>query len=176
MSVYFSRFLVTEHVFYRSKFSYAMVNLKPILPGHVLVVPLRTSVHRLQDLSPEEATDFFKTLKIVQGFMLWEHQAPAANLAIQDGPEAGQTVNHLHAHIIPRQRLNNIGDKVYERLDEWNFETRRKEYLTSMPEQGSRMTPDSERKSRTKSEMITEAQHLKFKFDEYMKIHGMSYN
>lgn len=39
------------------------------------------------------------------------------NIAIQDGKEAGQTVPHLHCHIIPRTRNDQIGDEVYHKLE-----------------------------------------------------------
>lgn len=46
------------------------------------------------------------------------YEATSLNIAIQDGAEAGQSVPHVHAHIIPR-RKRDLGstDEVYERLD-----------------------------------------------------------
>ncbi len=52
-------------VFYKSPLCYALVNIKPILPGHVLVVPYR-SVERLTDLTTAEVTDVFTTVQKVQ--------------------------------------------------------------------------------------------------------------
>jgi len=47
--------------------------------------------------------------------------ASSLNIAIQDGVDAGQSVPHVHAHIIPRQRrdLDHLGgtDAIYEMLD-----------------------------------------------------------
>jgi bis(5'-adenosyl)-triphosphatase len=47
--------------------------------------------------------------------------ASSLNIAVQDGPEAGQSVAHVHAHIIPRKRadLDHRGgmDAVYDLLD-----------------------------------------------------------
>jgi bis(5'-adenosyl)-triphosphatase len=45
--------VVTTQVFYATKLSAALVNLKPILPGHSLVIPRRV-VPRYTDLSPDE--------------------------------------------------------------------------------------------------------------------------
>ena len=42
-------------VFYKTAHSFALVNLKPLLPGHVLVCPNRV-VPRLKDLSAEEVS------------------------------------------------------------------------------------------------------------------------
>ncbi|ESZ99100.1 hypothetical protein SBOR_0510 [Sclerotinia borealis F-4128] len=39
------------------------------------------------------------------------------NVAIQDGPESGQTVPHFHCHIIPRTKESTaIGDGIYDKL------------------------------------------------------------
>jgi len=42
-----------------------LVNIKPILPGHVLVIPYRV-VRRLTDLTTEEITDLFTTVQKVE--------------------------------------------------------------------------------------------------------------
>lgn len=38
------------------------------------------------------------------------------NITIQDGKWAGQTVSHLHCHIIPRTKDSTEGDEIYDRL------------------------------------------------------------
>lgn len=47
--------------------------------------------------------------------------ASSLNIAIQDGVDAGQSVPHVHAHVIPRQRrdLDHLGgtDAIYDMLD-----------------------------------------------------------
>lgn len=49
------------------------------------------------------------------------YEASSLNVAIQDGPEAGQSVPHVHAHIIPRKRLDlearGGGDAIYGMLE-----------------------------------------------------------
>ena len=48
-------------VFWESKLSFAFVNIKPVLPGHVLISPKRIEPS-FTDLSPEEAVDIFQGL------------------------------------------------------------------------------------------------------------------
>jgi bis(5'-adenosyl)-triphosphatase len=44
--------------------------------------------------------------------------ASSLNIAIQDGAEAGQSVPHVHAHIIPRKKRDlSSTDEIYEKLD-----------------------------------------------------------
>ncbi|WBW75361.1 bis(5'-nucleosidyl)-tetraphosphatase [Schizosaccharomyces osmophilus] len=113
----FSAFNVTNQVFYQAKHSFAIVNLKPILPGHVLVLPRRV-VPRLRDLSQEEIGDLFESVKKVQSILEKVYTATASNIGIQDGKDAGQTVPHLHVHLIPRKKLDfNENDEVYQHLE-----------------------------------------------------------
>jgi hypothetical protein len=55
LAVQFAQFIVTSQVFYTTKLCAAIVNLKPILPGHSLVIPRRI-VPRYADLSQDEVT------------------------------------------------------------------------------------------------------------------------
>lgn len=115
--VRFGPFIVTSQVFLRTPLSFGLVNLKPILPGHVLVCPNRVT-GRLSDLSAAESTDFYSTVQRVARAIETEYKADALNIAIQDGPLAGQTVPHVHCHIIPR-RLNDLDniDQIYELIN-----------------------------------------------------------
>jgi len=79
------------------------VNLKPLLPGHVLVSPRRI-VPRFNDLSPAEVQDLFLTVQRVSRTIERVFGASSLNIAIQDGKDAGQSVPHVHAHIIPRKQ------------------------------------------------------------------------
>ncbi|KGO73209.1 Histidine triad (HIT) protein [Penicillium italicum] len=118
--IYFGPFPVTPQVFHTTPLSFALVNLKPILPGHVLVSPRRV-VPRVSDLTPAETSDFFLTVRRVGRMVERVHGATSLNIAIQDGVQAGQSVAHVHAHIIPRKAadLDHVGgtDAVYNLLD-----------------------------------------------------------
>jgi len=79
----------------------AFVNLKPLTPGHVLVTPRRV-VPLLQDLTQDEVDDLFKSVRLVQQLIEQHYGASASNLGIQDGKDAGQSVPHVHVHVLPR--------------------------------------------------------------------------
>ncbi|OJJ58882.1 hypothetical protein ASPSYDRAFT_150713 [Aspergillus sydowii CBS 593.65] len=115
--IHFGPFLVTPQVFHQTPLSIALVNLKPILPGHVLISPRRV-VPRVADLSPPETADLFLTVRRVGRMIERVYGATSLNIAIQDGVDAGQSVPHVHAHIIPRRRQDlSSTDEVYEKLD-----------------------------------------------------------
>lgn len=97
--------------------SYALVNLRPVLPGHTLICLVRR-VPRLSQLTTAETSDLFLTVKHVSAMLERVYRADALNVAVQDGVEAGQSVNHVHVHIIPRRKGDvEDGDQVYERMD-----------------------------------------------------------
>ena len=121
---YFHKFLVTDQVFFQSRHSFALVNLKPIVPGHVLVVSNR-NVPRLNDLTDEESIDYMSSIRKVAKFITHHYKSDALNIAIQDGIALGQSVPHLHTHIIPRYSVNNFGDAIYGKLETFSLEMKK---------------------------------------------------
>lgn len=115
----FGPFNVTTQAFYQSTLSFALVNIKPLTKGHVLVCPKRY-VTRVSQMSNEEAVDFYLTVHKVTKAIENFYKADSLNITIQDGPLAGQSVDHVHCHIIPR-RLNDMPsgnvDEIYKLLD-----------------------------------------------------------
>ncbi|EFO28251.2 hydrolase [Loa loa] len=109
----------SEHVFYRSTYTFCFVNRSPVLPGHVLVCPIRNA-KRLTELSLTETSDLFITAKKIQAMLEGCYKATSSTVCVQDGPEAGQTVSHVHVHILPRKKGDVGGDpdNVYRELTE----------------------------------------------------------
>ena len=73
----------------------------PITQGHTLIIPKR-HVGSFFDITPQEHQAMFALLDQEKQNLDKRHQAPAYNIGINDGPAAGQTVPHLHMHLIPR--------------------------------------------------------------------------
>ena len=94
---------IRNQVFYKSNLSFALVNLKPLQAGHVLVCPLR-SVDRIRDLHEDEINDLAKSVLKVRAMLYEQYGALGFNIGIQDGKAAGQSVPHVHVHLIPRGR------------------------------------------------------------------------
>lgn len=73
----------------------------PVNPGHTLVIP-RRHVASWFEATPEERAALVDLLDVVK-CALDEQLAPDGyNVGFNDGPAAGQTVMHLHIHVIPR--------------------------------------------------------------------------
>lgn len=100
----FGKFVIPKaSVFYRSASvdgdtstkTYAFVNLRPIVPGHALVIPSEI-VPTMDDLSEEAYLDMWKTVRKVQAALRQHYTTTTAfNVAVQDGRAAGQSVPHV---------------------------------------------------------------------------------
>lgn len=167
--VYFGPFVVTSQVFYSTNYSMALVNLKPLLPGHVLVSPRRVTP-RLADLSVDEISDLFVTVQRVGRMIERVYQASSLNVALQDGVDAGQSVPHVHAHIIPRRKadLDDKGgsDAIYGMLEgePGNVGRHQHEMWETRPKFPK--VDEQSRNPRDESEMTEEAQKLALELEK----------
>mmetsp|Transcript_25687 Transcript_25687/g.41060 ORF Transcript_25687/g.41060 Transcript_25687/m.41060 type:complete len:244 (-) Transcript_25687:296-1027(-) len=166
----------STQVFIETALSFGLVNLKPVVPGHVLIVSRRV-VPRFSDLTSEETADIWNLAKRVGAVIEPHFGATAGTYAIQDGAAAGQTVPHVHVHVLPRRSGDfPNSDDVYEKIEqsgelpgERNGEDRggRKggedEYGngggdgTATGAAGKKLDLDAERVIRTAAEMAAEA-------------------
>ncbi|KAL6304779.1 HIT-like domain-containing protein [Sparassis latifolia] len=164
----FSTIEVTRQVFYRNTLSYAIVNLKPIVPGHVLVIPTRP-VHRLGDLTPPELSSLMLSVQQVGKVIERVYGADGLTIACQDGKAAGQSVPHVHFHLLPRKlhgdRFAN-NDDIYPALESAEGSLQSSPERTEAADlQRLKVDADDDRKPRTMEDMEKEAQWLKTFFN-----------
>ena len=75
----------------------------PLSPGHALVVP-RRHVADWTETSPDERRELLEAIDVVRSTILDNHRPDGFNVGMNLGEAAGQTVPHLHLHVIPRYR------------------------------------------------------------------------
>lgn len=73
----------------------------PVTPGHTLIVPKRHVVS-IFETTRDEQMALFDLLAQARELLLQAHHPEGFNIGINDGTAAGQTVLHLHIHLIPR--------------------------------------------------------------------------
>lgn len=78
----------------------AFMDHRPWRQGHVLVAPLAHG-QRVADV-PEVAAVFALAVEVAAAVRASGLPCDDVNLLVNDGPAAGQTVAHLHVHVIPR--------------------------------------------------------------------------
>merc|ERR1712066_685643 len=123
-----NKIIKSNQIFYETEKSFALCNITPVLPGHVLVSPKKI-VQRVHELEKEELADLICSVQLVGKVLQDYYDAEALTINCQDGVAAGQTVPHVHFHILPRKfgDFENKGD-VYKKLrvhdkgkeHEWN--------------------------------------------------------
>lgn len=73
----------------------------PVSDGHSLVIPKR-HISTFFETTEAEKLALLQLLDQAKAVVDTEYQPDAYNIGINDGPAAGQTILHLHIHLIPR--------------------------------------------------------------------------
>lgn len=75
----------------------------PTSPGHTLVIP-RRHVSSFFELTPEEVAACMGLLKEEKKLIDKEFNPDGYNIGVNVGPAAGQSILHVHIHVIPRYK------------------------------------------------------------------------
>ena len=86
---------------YEDESKLAFMDIGPIRPGHVLLIP-KKHYARLTDMSADEAADLAGALPKLGRAVVAATGADGFNVHQTNGACAGQVVPHVHIHIIPR--------------------------------------------------------------------------
>jgi len=84
----------------------SFLDINPVSPGHILVTP-KKHYNAILDLPEDLLCKIVKSINKITKVVLQVIECEAFNLVVNTGKNAGQLIDHVHFHIIPR--LN--GDK-----------------------------------------------------------------
>src|SRR5256886_11448014 len=85
------------------------MDIQPVNPGHVLVVPNAHAPY-LADLDEETGAHLFKVAqRISNALRKTDVKCEGVNLFLADGEAAGQEVFHVHLHVFPRYKADGFG-------------------------------------------------------------------
>lgn len=85
----------------QNEYAYYRFDDYPVTPGHLLIIPFR-HVSSFFTITEEEHTAMWNLVRMGKRYLDEVFQPEGYNIAINDGVVAGQTVMHLHIHLIPR--------------------------------------------------------------------------
>jgi bis(5'-adenosyl)-triphosphatase len=102
--IFCSRAISGKSFYTTAKFS-ALYNIAPILPGHSLVIPNK-HYESLFELPDDEISEMMLFARKITAVLKTVFNCDGFDWTIQDGVSAGQTVPHLHLHIVPRKPLD----------------------------------------------------------------------
>ena len=92
-------------VVYEDEHALAFKDLRPVAPTHVLVVP-KKHIAAIHDLTPEDAVTIGNVLVAARRTAdQLGLTAAGYRLVINDGDAAGQTVHHIHVHVLGGRQL-----------------------------------------------------------------------
>ena len=85
----------------------AFLDVGPVSEGHVLVV-LKQHTTQIDQTDPLAMTEIGKVLPKLAGAIKDAMAADGYNVLCNNGPSAGQVVEHMHVHIIPRKENDGV--------------------------------------------------------------------
>jgi len=103
-----------DYLVFKSKYSFAVLNIFPYNNGHMLISPAR-HVRDIAQLKEAEALDLFKSLVKSKQLLEKTLKPDGYNIGINTSATAGAGVaGHMHIHIVPRWRGDtNFMSSVY---------------------------------------------------------------
>ena len=90
-----------ERIFYQDSLVIGIWDIFPVNPGHALLIT-RRHVRDWFEASHEERMALTRAVEVARFAIAGSFQADGYNIGINVGEAAGQTVFHLHVHVIPR--------------------------------------------------------------------------
>lgn len=117
--------LSAERILFRNDAAIALRDAYPVTPGHTLVIPMR-HVASFFDVTALERSEMLALLDQAKVQLQAELNPAGFNIGINDGAAAGQTVPHLHLHLIPRYEGDVLDPRggvrwiIPEKADYWS--------------------------------------------------------
>lgn len=90
-----------SRIFHAGPLTLALWDAFPLNQGHALLVPKR-HVATWFEATADEQTELLAAVQLARQEIESRHAPDGYNIGINIGEAAGQTVNHLHVHVIPR--------------------------------------------------------------------------
>lgn len=94
-------FCAPNGVLLESPLAFALADRYPVAPGHLLIV-VRRHVADFFDTTPEEQQALLALLRDGRRLVDARHAPHGYNIGVNIGEIAGQTIPHVHVHLIPR--------------------------------------------------------------------------
>ncbi len=90
-----------ERILWRDENVYVMRDLYPVSPSHSLIIPYR-HFGSVFEATEEELVSIARALGARRDQLARSLAADGYNIGLNEGTSAGQTIPHVHIHLIPR--------------------------------------------------------------------------
>lgn len=88
-------------VIVNGQYAYSRLDEFPVSEGHCLIIPKR-HISSIDELDDVELKDLYTVLHQTKILLIETYLPDGFNIGINEGEAAGQTIPHLHIHLIPR--------------------------------------------------------------------------
>lgn len=92
---------IPASIIYEDKDFIAFLDISPVNKGHTLIMP-KKHYPTFLDLPKKESSSINPLCQRIAASILKATKADGFNLILNNSPAAGQSVHHVHFHIIPR--------------------------------------------------------------------------
>ena len=103
MNDYKSPFLDNKNRIFENKVGFVIFDSYPVNKGHCLIIPKRVYPNYF-DSTPEELKGFNELIFKTKEYLYNKYKPTGYNIGINCGEDGGQTIFHLHIHLIPRYK------------------------------------------------------------------------
>jgi len=103
MCIFCDKLRKNEEIIYQNDYVFVIYDAYPVTKGHCLIIPKR-HIESYFELGNFEANAIDEALRYMKKILEIEYQPEGYNIGVNCGEVAGQTVMHLHIHLIPRYR------------------------------------------------------------------------
>ncbi len=93
--------IASEKMIAQDSLTFTVRDTLPVSPGHTLILPKR-HIASIFEATKEEVAALWEAVQQARAQLLKEFSPDGFNIGINDGLVSGQTILHLHIHIIPR--------------------------------------------------------------------------
>ena len=100
---------VSSEILYRDDTAFVIRDINPRAPTHLLVLPVE-HVTYLASLTPDREALLGHLVLVARNMAQWEGLTESGyRLVINQGPNSGQEVPHVHLHVLGGRRLGTLG-------------------------------------------------------------------
>lgn len=96
-------------VVHREEHWLVLMDIHPLRPGHVLIIPRQHAGHLHQFDPARQQRLFVLADAVLRAQQQVDPTVAGANLLLNDGSAANQHIPHLHLHCIPRRHRDSLG-------------------------------------------------------------------
>jgi len=99
---------VNSNIVYENDYVFAINDINPVSKIHILIIPKKKieSINFIEEEDSQLLAQMFITAKLLA--KKYEINNSGYRLIVNTGENAGQTVFHIHMHLIGGEKLNNI--------------------------------------------------------------------